>query len=202
MRTSSKLLKISKKRTSSRCSETKMKPTVLLLHSSTLPKLNHFSMNHPTTKLFQCHSEEVNTIENIITNTTKSTQRIWWNMDSNGTCIRWLKKSAFNKLESAPPLWLASVDSSWSWVSCFGKDSSSVLLTRSRNHNLPSRITSWDQKLDQLFHKPRTTKELFNTLQFNQIRFNHNMFKLLNKLQLQLVTLQELTLLSENLSKS
>jgi len=175
-----------------------MKPTVLLLHSSTLPKLNHFSMNHPTTKLFQCHSEEVITIKNTITNITKSTQRTWWNMDSNGTCTIWLKKSAFNKLESSSPLWWLCVDSGWPWVSCSGKDSSSVLLTRSRNHNLPLRITSWDQKLDQLFHKPRTTKELFNTLQFNQIRFNHNMFKLLNKLQLLQVTSQELTLLSES----
>ena len=178
-----------------------MKPKVSSLHISTPLKLR----THPRKLLTppcQLHSEEEITIKNtILTNIIKNTQRTWWKTVSNGTCIRcqrkkFLEKSTWLSLSSS-----VSSSSGLPWASCSGKDSSCVLLTKPRNHNLVSRITSWDQKPDKLFHKLKSTKELSNTLQFNQTRFNHNTFKLDHKFQLLPETLLEPTLLSDHLSE-
>jgi hypothetical protein len=75
-----------------------------------------------------------------------------------------------------------------------------VLLTRLRSHNRNSRITLWDQLQELLFHKLKL-KEQFSTSQFNQTRFNHNMFKLLHKFQLLPEILPELTRCDQDVSE-
>ena len=185
---------------SSRCSVTEMKPKVSSLHTSTPLKL----WIHPRKLLTppcQLHSEEELTIKNTNGNIIKNTQRTWWKTVSNGTCTRCQRKKFLEKPTWSSPSSSASSLSGLAWSSCSGKDSSCVLLIKPRNHNLLSRITSWDQKPEELFHKLKSTKEPFNTLQFNQTRFNHNTFKLLHKFQLLPETLLEPTLLSDHLSE-